>query len=203
MEFTSSLPGGRWTDRPDHVHPLLALIGRRVNDRSSEAARMALLPWAAWLAGTAQNDTAGLAATLAEGAGAHALRYADAASARRISARTSGLDRPWRRARLIRLAVDVVARTDRPDAALHSMLADAVNTVRTHAGQPTVTVDVEGHPSWPQTQVCEVELRIPDGSDSAYYHCAALPNRWPAALSLAWSARSSELAHAVPATRSL
>ncbi|WBQ04496.1 hypothetical protein [Kribbella sp. CA-293567] len=44
MEYASYLAGVPWSDSPDCTHPLLALIGREVNDEMSDAGRTMLVP---------------------------------------------------------------------------------------------------------------------------------------------------------------
>jgi hypothetical protein len=44
MEYASYLAGVSWSDHPDCTHPLLALVGREVNDEISDAARVELVP---------------------------------------------------------------------------------------------------------------------------------------------------------------
>ncbi len=46
LELTSTLPGGRWTDHPAAVDPVLAALARAVNDYTSDGARRALVPLA-------------------------------------------------------------------------------------------------------------------------------------------------------------
>jgi hypothetical protein len=192
LEFAATLPGGPWADHPVHVQPALAALARRVNDHTSDAARRALLPWAAWLVGTASEHD--LDAALAARAGATALRHADPATAARLAPALTGpgTARGATR-RLIRLAVATLAGAPHPDEELRALLADAVNITRDSAGLDPVVVDSTGFREWPATQPIEVELRIPDGSESAFYFCTALPGGWPPALAEAWSARADEL----------
>jgi hypothetical protein len=211
-EFAATVPGGPWTDQPPGVQPMLAALARQVNDTSSDQGRIALLPWAAWLVGTAgdgQDDD--LDATLAAHAGAAALRHANPVEADRITTLMAGLTRPetatpgriqsWRRrharrraaGRLVRAAVTSLTRASTPDPLLRAVLADAVNTTRGHRGLDAVVVDVDGYTAWPQTQRVRGEVRIPDGGESIYLHCTALPDRWPAELTQAWAARLDEL----------
>ena len=49
VEIASTLPGGRWTDRPACVDPVLGAVARAVNDRTSDASRGRLLVLAPWL----------------------------------------------------------------------------------------------------------------------------------------------------------
>lgn len=51
LELVATLPGGRWTDRPDTVDPVLGSLVRAVNDRTSPPERPALAPLIPWLAG--------------------------------------------------------------------------------------------------------------------------------------------------------
>ncbi|GIM97619.1 hypothetical protein [Paractinoplanes toevensis] len=184
MEFAATLPGGPWADNPVHVQPALTALARRVNDHTSDDGRPALLPWAAWLVGTAgEHDLDGALAVRAT-----ALRHADPALAALAWPATARATR-----RLIRLAVATVAGSLHPDEALRALLADAVNATRSTAGLEPVVVDSAGYREWPTTQPIRVELRIPDGSESAFYFCTALPGGWPRALAEAWSARADEL----------
>jgi hypothetical protein len=213
VEFAGALPGGRWSDDPAGVQPVLAALARVVNDATTDRARMALLPWAAWLVGTAgpvRDDL--LDRAVAARVGATALRHCDRSGAAVLApvmaelawhepAATGRLRRWWatagrRRAaaKLIRASALAVAAAGRhPDETLRTMLAEAVNTVRAHDGLAPVTVDVTGHLSWPAVQPIRVEIRIPDGAESRYEFCTALPGTWPAALATAWSARGEKL----------
>jgi hypothetical protein len=220
MEFAATLSGGTWADNPVDVQPMLAALARRVNDNTSDEGRMALLPWAAWLVGTAGEHRDDLDGVLGARVGATALRHADPATAARLApamaalawpgAVQAGRVRAWRQAagrrrgarRLIRLAVAALAGVAHSDETLRALLADAVNTTRDHDGLEPVVVDSTGYQQWPLTQPITVELRIPDGSESAYYFCTALPDRWPPALAEAWSARSDELRRTAAGRRS-
>lgn len=44
MEYASWLAGEKWTDHPRCTHPLLAAVGRQVNDHISDSARSRLVP---------------------------------------------------------------------------------------------------------------------------------------------------------------
>jgi hypothetical protein len=212
-EFAATLPGGAWTDHPAGMQPMLGVLARAVNDATSDQTRMALLPWAAWLVGTAgSGGDEALGLTIATRTGAVALRHADRSVAQRLApvmarlawdepATAGRLRRRWhtaarRRAaaKLIRASIAAVAAADRhPDEMLRAMLAEAVNTAREGDGLPAVDVNVCGHLAWPTSQPIRVEVRIPDGGESRYEYCTALPGRWPAALTDAWTCRRREL----------
>jgi hypothetical protein len=211
VEFAGTLPGG-WTDHPAVVQPVLAALARQVNDMTSDDGRMALLPWAAWLIGTAGAGVdESLDGILAVQAGAAALHHADIAAAARIAPAMAGLAWPavgragrlrqWWRAtvrrrdalRAVHLAVTAAASTKHPDDALRDLLAGAVDVVRRRQGLPTITVSTAGYRTWPRTQAIEVELRLPEGSESFEDYCTALPDQSLAALSQAWTARAEEL----------
>jgi hypothetical protein len=214
VEFASALPGGQWTDHPASVQPVLAALARAINDATTDEARMALLPWAPWLVGTAK--TVGTAGTqdhdIAVRAGALALRHAGPSAAQRLAdamAYVSNLPEPagklrrWRQTRaavqIIRMSVAVVAAGDRrADETLRTMLTEAVNMVRERDGLVTVDVPVTGYRTWPATQPIRVELRVPDGSESRYEYCAALPDDWPPPLAEAWAARLGEISRRDP-----
>lgn len=216
VEFAAALPGGVWTDRPPQTHPVLARLARRINDASTEDGRIGLLPWAAWLVDTRGEGDDELARSIAVLAGAAALRQADQGAAGRIATLMSGLAWPapqpcgpvrsWHRRRaqrrmlhrLLCESVRTVAGSEHADAALRAVLGDAVNLARARSGLPAVVVDVNGCRGWAPTQVMRVELRIPDGAESAYYQCTALPDRWPAQLAQAWAQRVDELRQPPP-----
>ena len=209
VEFAGTLPGGPWTDHPPGIHPMLGALARAVNDATTGEARLALLPWAAWLVGTGDDETLGR--TIATRAATTALRHADRFAAQRLAAALAHLtwDSPtgWWRAtqqrhgavRLVRGSVAIVAASARhPDETLRDLLAEGIGTARAHAGLPAVDVPAAGHRSWPATQSIEVEVRVPDGSESRYDHCTALPGRWPPELADAWTARRDELRRRTP-----
>jgi hypothetical protein len=190
LEFAGALSGGPWTDHPAGVQPMLAALARAVNDATSDTARMALLPWAAWLVGTSETKTDEPPVRV----GAVALRHASAAE--RVNGVTAYGEKELK---VIRQAVAVIAAGDRhADETLRTMLAEVVNMVRMRAGLGAVQVPVTGFRSWPDTQPIEVEWRVPDGAESRYDHCTALPDRWPSALADAWTARLEELSRRVP-----
>lgn len=211
VEFAATLPGGVWTDRPLDVQPILAAVARRVNDRTSDDARIALLPWAAWLVGTNGNHDEDRDTAIAARTGAAALRHADPATATRLAAGLARVAWPtptghgrlhtWRRKvshrrntlRLIRLAITTLAATPHPDETLRALLADTVNLTRGHQGLEPVVVDYSGYQTWPRMQPVTVEVRTPDGTESTHYFCTALPQQWPPALAQAWSTRTGEL----------
>jgi hypothetical protein len=236
VEFAGALPGGRWTDHPAGVQPVLAALARAINDVTTDEARMALLPWAPWLVGTAgtlNHDIAIRAGTagsrdydiavragaagprdhdIAVRAGAVALRHAGPSAAQRLAgamAYVSNLPEPagklsrWRQTRaavqIIRMSVAIVAADDRrADETLRTMLTEAVNMVRERDGLVTVDVPVTGYRTWPATQPIRVELCVPDGSESRYEYCAALPDDWPPPLAEAWAARLDEISRRDP-----
>jgi hypothetical protein len=212
VEFAATLPAGVWTDRPPGVQPTLAAVARRVNDRTSDEARIALLPWAAWLVGTGgEEHDEDVDTAIAAHTGAVALRHADPATADRLAvalARTAwpkpaghGRLHTWRRQmsrrrdrhRVIRLATAALAAAPHPDQALRDLLADTVNLTRRRQHLEPVAVDYTGYQTWPRVQQIEVQVRTPDGAESTYYFCTALPQRWPPALEQAWTARTGEL----------
>jgi hypothetical protein len=212
VEFATTLPGSRWTDHPADMQRTLTAISFAVNDYTSDDGRMALLAWAPWLVGT-RGDPADdeLDAMLVGVAGAAALRHCEPEMAARLAPAMAALTwrEPadhgplhnwWQRihrrrsaVRLVGQAAAVLARTAHADDNLRQLLADAVNTTRRRAGLPAVTVSAAGHRSWPRAQLIEVQLRIPDGSESAYNHCTSIPLHWPAPLADAWAARVIEL----------
>jgi hypothetical protein len=250
VEFAGALPGGRWTDHPAGVQPVLAALARAINDATTDEARMALLPWAPWLVGTAgtpnhdiavragtagsrdhdiavrlgaagirDHDIAVRAGTagsrdhdIAVRAGAVALRHAGPSAAQRLAgamAYVSNLPEPagklsrWRQTRaaaqIIRTSVAIVAADGRrADETLRTMLTEAVNLVRERDGLVTVDVPVTGYRTWPATQPIRVELCVPDGSESRYEYCAALPDDWPPPLAEAWAARLDEISRRDP-----
>ena len=183
MELASTLPGGRWTDRPDRVPPMLATICRAVNDRLDDAGRAALVIAVPWLAHPItppphRQDDKMLREGLLDLAARHA---ADPGIAERGR-------RPRPAARALRRAVRRLAARPDGDAAMRRFLFDAIDLVRDQAGLPPVPpvpmVPMGGVRSLP----VRVEIRCPDDQLSAYLHCTADLPRWPAELQVAWRA---------------
>lgn len=56
MEFASFLAGERWTDHPKCTHPLLAALARAVNDCTSDAGRIRLVPLIPSVVGLTTDD---------------------------------------------------------------------------------------------------------------------------------------------------
>jgi len=56
MEYASYLAGAAWSDHPDCTHPLLALVAREVNDETSDAARVHLVPMIPSVIGVVPDD---------------------------------------------------------------------------------------------------------------------------------------------------
>jgi hypothetical protein len=208
VEIASTLPGGRWTDRPACVDPVLAAMARGVNDRTSDAGQGGLLVLAPWLVTGGQVSADCAAMALGRLAGQTVLAGADGTESVRLATQIArlgpGSDPPfwagwlrWRRQRrataLVRRAVRPLARGPDPDAALRALLVDAVNVMRRLEGLPPVVVDDTTGTGWPATLPVRVELRVPDGADSLYFHCTALTDRWPAPLGQAWQDRAREL----------
>jgi len=58
MEFASYLAGERWSDHPACTHPLLATLGRNVNDQMSDEGRQQLLELVPSVVGLTSEDPA-------------------------------------------------------------------------------------------------------------------------------------------------
>ena len=58
MEFASFVAGERWSDHPDCTHPLLATLGRNVNDQMSDEGRQRLLEMVPSVVGLTSDDPA-------------------------------------------------------------------------------------------------------------------------------------------------
>src|SRR5438552_15465545 len=69
LETAAVLIGGRWTDAPAGVDPLLATVARAVNDCTSDARRGALLAFTPWLIGSQDADPDALEIALTDLAG--------------------------------------------------------------------------------------------------------------------------------------
>jgi hypothetical protein len=79
------------------------------------------------------------------------------------------------------------------DEGLFELLLDAVNVTRGIEGRPSVNVELTSG-GWPAALPVRVEERVPDGSESRYWHCTAEIDRWPGSLREAWQVRAAELA---------
>jgi hypothetical protein len=207
LEIASSLGGGPWTDNPLRVDPVLAALGRKVNDRTSDVGRPRLLALAPWLFTDHLVDRTRMPVVLGSLAGRRALAHADPVAAARVAAQLAQLaggDGPslsrwaaWKQRRrataLVQLAARAVAAGLDADERLFVLLLDAVNLARSMEDRPSVNVKVTSD-GWPTTLPVRVEERIPDGSESRYLHCTAEIDRWPALLRQAWQLRAAELA---------
>lgn len=206
LELVGAVPGGRWTDHPEMVDPVLSSLARAVNDRTRPAERPALaplIPWLAWMPRSARP--ARVAALLAGTAAAAARGTAEPAVAEQLSvylAATRDEREPsgplgWRARRnrhlaairAVRLAIASVALGG-GDEALRLLIVEAVNQVRLLHGLPTAP------PLTRAAADCRVavpvlsELRIP-GGDSTYLHCTAVLDEWPDWLRDPWRDRSA------------
>ena len=94
---------------------------------------------------------------------------------------------------LARLAMRILAAGPDADEALHTLLVDAVKVTRRLEGLPPVDVADAIGTGWSATVPIRVEVRVPDGADSLYFHCTALTDQWPASLGQAWRERAGEL----------
>ena len=151
MEATALLAGRPFTHRPDSVHPLLAAVGRIVNDAVSDPARQQLLRYAPALAGTATDDpravddlvvlVCGRALPVALPIWAPAIRHAVRQARHRRTHNRPTLSR-WQRRRAeaaVRYATVslVLAGHTHRDDRLTTLLADCLATVHRTVG-PTV-----------------------------------------------------------------
>ena len=94
---------------------------------------------------------------------------------------------------LVRLAVRILAAGPDADQALRDLLVDAVNVTRRLEDLPPVDVADAITAGWSATLPVRVEVLVPDGAESMYFHCTALTDRWPASLGQAWQDRVGEL----------
>jgi hypothetical protein len=208
VEIASTLPGGRWTDRPASVDPVLAAVARAVNDRTSAAGRGRLLPLAPWLITGGQPSGDGTAAALGCLAGQAVLARIDGKrigrAIRQLATLSAGADSVrwarwgrWRQQRramaLVRLAVRTLSAGPDADATLRVLLFDSINETRRLEGLPSIEFGDTPGIGWPTTLPVRVEMQVRDGADSTYFHCAALIDQWPPSLAKAWRDRVREL----------
>jgi hypothetical protein len=208
VELASTLPGGPWTDNPAFVDPVLACLARGVNDRSGEAGRQRLIWLAPWVvAGPPHRLASGV--MLAGLAGRFALGRADPAVAGRLAPAVARLEQPptssrWPRLwdarrrrdalRVTRSAVRILGQIRDHDDVLEELLLMAVNLSRAAEGLATLSPAVLDATDCPSALAVRAELRASDGSaESAYFHCAAILDQWPAPLRNAWQRRNAEL----------
>jgi hypothetical protein len=196
LELVGTLPGGRWTDHPDAVGPVLGALVRAVNDRTSPVERPALAPLIPYLAELPPTghrpDTDAPVAITAVAAAAPTAGHGVAERLSRIvaAARSDDAARPgprgWsaRRTRhraavhAVGLAVDSLAITQ-GDEALRILLVEAFNQVRVLHRQPAVPPLTRAAADCRGAVPVRSELRIP-GGDSTYLYCSALLDAWPA-----------------------
>ncbi|MFI6243161.1 hypothetical protein ACIBEF_25125 [Micromonospora sp. NPDC050795] len=206
VEIAATLSGGRWTDHPTTIDPALAAVARAVNDRSSDAGRPDLLALAPWLPRPAATTSSAATARIVTVVGRRGLAVADAGTAARLApdlatiatadSTASGwaaYQRRRRAARVIRLAVRAVARTG--DPALWSLLREAITIARAADGLAALPErgDLARLGGWPERLPIHVQIRVPDGGESTYYHCTPVLDRWPATLVRDWAVRRAEL----------
>ena len=199
LEIAGALPGGPWSDRPLAVDPMLARMGRVINDRTSDAQRRRLLTFTPWLVGTASIGDERVTRTLCRLSAGRLDSGADPVTDRYLTdiAKAGSFDRyraRWsRRSRasaLVQRAVQAIAGPDADDL-LFAFLLEAVNEVR-HL-EDRHPIELEARDDWPTVLPVRVEVRIPDGSESRYLHCRAETDQWPQNLQKAWCARRQEL----------
>jgi hypothetical protein len=194
MELAGTLPGGPWSDRPASVGPVLARLGRLVNDLTSDSARPQLIALAPWLVGSSVESRDAEVAILA---GRAALGWADPAAADRLArllalvSTGSAARRRRRIGRLLHDSAHALAHTRDGDQLLRQLLVAALNLSRGFEGLPPLPDAVPQQQ--PTTLPVRVELRSPDGAESTYFHCRALWTRWPEPLRDAWIERGAEL----------
>jgi hypothetical protein len=208
VEVTAALAGGRWTDRPDAVDPMLAAVARAVNDASSDAGRNALLPIAPWLVIHPRVGAQATVAAVVALAGRTALGAATGVHADRLARELAAvLAAPgqgqrsgwWQRhrqhrhaVRVMRRAVTLLGRQDDGDGLLRALLFEVVNAVRLLDALPPVPLSAL-RPVDVATLPIRVQTHTPDGSESMHYHVAVVLDRWPAPLVQAWTVRTAEL----------
>jgi hypothetical protein len=199
LEIAGTLPGGPWSDRPASVGPVLARLGRLVNDLTSDSARYQLIGMAAWLVGSSIEPRDDVDAAIAALAGQAALGRADPRAADRLARRLalvstgSAARRRRRIGRLLDDSAHVLAHTPDGDQLLGDLLNAALNLSRGFEGLPPLPDAVLRQQPNPTTLPVRVELRSPDGAESTYFHCTALWTRWPEPLRHAWIERCAEL----------
>jgi hypothetical protein len=170
--------GGPWTDYPLMVDPMLATLGRVINDRTTTSGgRRGLLILAPWMITGGLLDGVRLAQGLADLAAGRLLGRVDAATDARVVAHLSKAARAgssgdggwvrWRRRRravaLVRLAARAAADEPDPDVSLFALLLAAVNEARRLEGRAPVKAEASDH--WPASLPVRVQSRIPDGSE--------------------------------------
>src|SRR5262245_35655834 len=87
LELVGTLPGGPWSDRPANVGPVLARLGRLVNDLTGDSHRLQLLGLVPWLVATFIEPRSEVDAAIAALAGQAALRWAGPHAADRLARR--------------------------------------------------------------------------------------------------------------------
>jgi hypothetical protein len=203
LEVVSTLPGGPWTDHPRAVDPVLGVLARAVNDRTSRPERPALAPLIPWLATLPHTPDLDAASVVAATAAAAALPVAGPEIARRLGSDTTAAAGAvpgvgiagWlaRRARrrsaiqVVKLAVRTLADTQgKGDAAVRDLLIDAINQLRRRHGLAAVPPLTQPAAACRGAVAVRTQVLAPYGGDSIYYHCTALIDSWPGWLQEAW-----------------
>jgi hypothetical protein len=202
LELVSTVPGGRWTDHPNAVDPVLSVLTWLVNDRTSSAERPALAPLIPWLAGLPRTGRREALVCVTTTAAAAAVPLAEPGVAQQLSSEAAAacseveqhglqgwLAHPARHkaaTRTIRLAVDTVARND-GDQALRSLLVKAINDLRFLHALPALPPLSRPTPACRVAVPVQSQIRFPDGGESIYLHATGLIESWPAWLSEPWA----------------
>lgn len=215
MEVVAALASGPWTAYPPAVDPVLATVGRAVNDQTSDDARAGLAPMIPWLVLPVSPDTLRAAAVAAAIAADAALPFADPPTQQQLTAvidhaaavlasDTGGLSRLTRQRQRrqatagLRQAIAVVARapSDRRDAALRCLLLDVLDHHRRLNGLPPIR---DGESMRRSRDECRGSVAVaarliaPDGGESLQLHCSAVIRQWPPWLQRGWEDRRAEL----------
>jgi len=195
LELVSAVPGGRWNAHPDPVDPVLGVLARAVNDRTSSAQRPALAQLIPWLACMPRTGRAEATAAVVTTAAAAAVPIAGPDVARQLSSDAAaactevdavGLRR-WlayrarhrAAARAVRLTVNTLVRSG-GDEALRKLLIDAIDQLRLVHALPALPPLTRTAEACRGTVPVQSKLLAPDGGDSIYLHCTALIDLWPA-----------------------
>jgi hypothetical protein len=156
MEYASHLAGVGWSDRPACTHPLLALVGREVNDEMSDAARAWLVPMIPSVIGLVPTDPRFVPSlvlrcvrlvlpvvspqfrqtlTRAERRAHDVLAELETQQVPSLRATGFAVEAPLMVAGTIRAVTDFRARD--ADALLHRLLAEAIEEARTWMDGPS------------------------------------------------------------------